>query len=324
MGNINNTIKCPECGNIISASDSQCLNCGFKYKVCPECGEVNIENSVKCRNCGALLNKCEEASDNCENISLSVEFSDAEISLEDLWGKAVQSKSDNVKYIGYAIKAVYFINMVIEAVFVSVFFEWFNTSNPLTLIVKAETCFNTIKILTWIQIVLLIIKAALSSAKKNYIDKNMVVWIKKRNLNPVTYLKKYLDFDNEDPMTKFWEKDKVEKDMQLCYLSIRPQEQRYKKLSNVACLIAESYMYIVGNLTILGVFQALMVQKINGTGFEYNWIPLIVNICIAAAIFLFAYISGERVLNKHAENWIKDEFLKNNILNESDIQKEGR
>lgn len=45
-------INCPECGEKISSSTTQCIHCGCNIKVCPECGEIYKGDIVECEKCG--------------------------------------------------------------------------------------------------------------------------------------------------------------------------------------------------------------------------------------------------------------------------------
>lgn len=43
--------KCPECGEMISSTSSQCIHCGYRLRVCPSCGEWMGPDDEKCPNC---------------------------------------------------------------------------------------------------------------------------------------------------------------------------------------------------------------------------------------------------------------------------------
>lgn len=53
-------IRCPECGQEISDTVSQCVHCGARVTVCPECGAVCMGEATICSTCGYIL-KAEES-----------------------------------------------------------------------------------------------------------------------------------------------------------------------------------------------------------------------------------------------------------------------
>lgn len=44
--------KCPQCGEMLSTSVTQCIHCGCEVMLCPECGTFNITETESCRECG--------------------------------------------------------------------------------------------------------------------------------------------------------------------------------------------------------------------------------------------------------------------------------
>lgn len=180
-------IKCPECGEDISASAEHCVHCGCKINVCPDCGYAAVRRFATCPNCGCIISdNTKSGGDITKRTDSSTTSGSVCKDFYDKWTAASPLDSVLLKRKKVITWVVDGVGAILIAIALIVFFSW-NSGNQLA---QLNDFRDTVAILRPLVILFVVFQFfPTKNIIKFILSLRLVKRIKKENISVVDYIK---------------------------------------------------------------------------------------------------------------------------------------
>lgn len=304
-------IKCPECGEQVSTSASQCVHCGCTYTVCPECGKIHVGAFAVCPECGFQIKTQKTpfapSKRNAENVNNAYGTN-----VVDIWQK--RSATDKIvlrtiKIAHIALYALCIFFLVIAAIIV----ETWDTGSAWNDIWESNVSLGGLnKAVNGIYdnshglIAGACIVFALAPLVKElgllYSQVVCGMWLKKHEIDVVPYVKKLSGQLEFNDLPKEWD---YENFSSAAYISVVPHDKNIKIAKYIYSAVCIILIAVCGGVFLTQIIDELIKLKINDNyDFVFHFDAL-----IATVVFVIAYIVGiivfERKFNNRKEVWLQ-------------------
>lgn len=331
--------NCPECGNKVDTSATHCPECGFEFRYCAECNKVFSGKIEKCPTCGKRFVDAEEIvpqvytsqhTDTSSNVHISqntqttmsglnselendTEYKDTNVRINKIWEKKNQLESSRLKFIGYAPQVLGAIASVLIVIMFITFFDWKN-GDPLEGVLNIDKVHDKIQAMIYGSMVC----GILGVLVKLYVDiartMKSIDWIRREKIDVIGYLTKYLDLNNEDPLSKLVFGISKSEDLDTIYLSAFPNKSMIYKIYHIIGAIVFGVLEIGIASELATVMDNVMQAVFLGEAYSVDYMPFIIWAVVAFGVLIVREIFFHFAISRNAAKWAREEFKQRNII----------
>lgn len=303
-------INCPECGEKISSTSTQCVHCGCSIKICPECNEVYKGDIAECEKCGFRFVKSETTGESASKKNCIDAYNN--------W------KSSGMNVVFHLSSVIAFCIVLLGAILAIVavvkFDKWINAvgKDDIEALMNTSDVKDSIKTLFVFDFLLLAISEIYRVCSRLLGSQSLRKWFDDNGMDLSSSIKEYLSSNNFSIMTKQRLKGEsavIAKLIDAYMLGDIVYREKCRIRSIICCILNIGFsllelIFLFENLK--NVMQKVVIYGLNGLK-ELSWSDvtkwwmLIVSIVGTIIIGLCLDDNANRLMKK------RNEFVKCNM-----------